>query len=124
MGLLLISALFRGNQCSSPAPSIGTCLANTMPASSVLTHVLLPPGFDPLDAHTSALLAALVVGVAVQEAMRVGAWVMHRCSSPLGSADGAGARAMLHAAFLDRMKMRLCVSHLCVDTLLKHWWRA
>ena len=49
-----------------------------MSASPALMQSLLAPGFDPLDAHTSALLAALVVGVAIQEAMRVGAWVMHR----------------------------------------------
>ena len=76
-----------------------TCLAVTTPYLNRDSCMCwLPSGFDPLDAHTSALLAALVVGVAVQEAMRVGAWVMHRCSSHLCEfADGAVAQAMLCA---------------------------
>ena len=37
-------------------------------------------GFVPLAEHRGALGAALVVGVAVQEATRLCAWLAHRCA--------------------------------------------
>ncbi|EIE26907.1 Aph-1, partial [Coccomyxa subellipsoidea C-169] len=43
----------------------------------LLTSMLFR-GFVPLENHTGALAAALLVGVAVQEAMRLGCWQLHR----------------------------------------------
>lgn len=39
---------------------------------------MLFAGFVPLESHAGALAAALLVGVAVQEAMRLGCWALHR----------------------------------------------
>lgn len=37
-------------------------------------------GFIPLEEHGGALVAALIVGVAIQESMRLGFWMLHRYS--------------------------------------------
>lgn len=44
----------------------------------LLMTSLLFRGFVPLESHAGALAAALLVGVAVQEVMRLGCWALHR----------------------------------------------
>lgn len=71
ISLTLTAALFRGALAGSRAVRCsGRCARAPTPGARA--------GLVPLSEHRGALAAALVVGVAAQEATRYGAWLAHR----------------------------------------------
>lgn len=58
-------------------------------------------GFVPLESHAGALVAALLVGVAVQEAMRLGCWALHRYDVQLSLCKAHACAAQVPCATLS-----------------------